>query len=1690
MFHSVKKRVLSAVLALTILLLANTGMVAGAAPEQPEEPQLKLGVLSDLHYFPLEYAGNMGTDYQNYVLGDTRLLGESAPALDSAIQMVLDDAPDALIVTGDLTNNGENVGAQQVAQKLKVLEDNGIKVYVINGNHDIYNSEPVSFASGKKQTVSGISPSQFRAIFANYGYNGEDGTVYYQSPITPDSAAVQGALSYAVSLKSGFRLIMADSCVYTNDYKGEADAMISDELLNWIMGQIEIARQNGETPILGLHHSLVSHYSGVEASQILSSSTNILNSTIIAEKLANAGLKYVFSGHVHHNDVAEFVTRKGNRLIDASTGCLVGYGSPYRTAAIGSDDITLSSESVKTIRWQGQTIDFQQHIKDTIYNNNFILNVATRYLSGGEIDDYLKGGIKQTLAGLLGMDIDQFVVTSLGQALAKPMSEKIDAELATINVTLTYNNTANPYIRVSTNLGWPLNTSSFYPDFNISVRNNILAAINEVFAEFDSRLLAKEADGTNRLQKDILNVLKPVAQRVVYTSPDGSVKKTLNDFACEMMMSQALGGENPPAWAQQVLNGLNLDLTRAVIKDTLVPGVKSIINDVLNTLHVNINTLLDSHGMWRSTVSLMLAGDTDNRRPTVKALLDKQKIDVNAQIDKLVGEYANNDTYIGMVGQPLSALVSGVWNDTSGEDDVIDGDAVSYHIEDAVDGPASVEFDDISLGVGSDESEMYVTWYSTSTEPGVVQIAKKADKPAGADFPDAYSEFAARNLTTNIYDEFSNKAVVTGIEENTQYLYRIGNEGQWSDVYSYTTGDFDGSFNFIVAGDPQIGSTGSVGNDVSDWENTLNLSGRKFPDASFLLSLGDQVDTNNSELQYTGFLNHDVLRGIKLSTVVGNHDDGSSAYSQHFSNPNVRNDSGTSGTGREAGDYWYSHNNALFMVLNANNSNAAEHRAFLEDTISAHGGDAAWKIVAFHQSIYSAAVHSEDAGILQLRDRLAPILTDLDVDLVLMGHDHAYTRTYMMNGTTPQDTAAGVRASVTDPKAGDVLYVTLNSASSKHYSLTNKAFNYAAVKNQEGLDNISDVQVTDTSLRITTYRTESADHVPLTPGGMTVVDDFTIYKTGTPVDKTAPVLVTPGDTSIAVGSAFDPMEGVSAQDDTDGDVTQLVTVSGTVDTALPGEYRLVYSVSDAAGNSVSKVRIVTVTDGALPGITLTDIPTGITVNGRMPETSVLGVYALTGGSVYDDAIDALEEIYGGQLPMAAAYDLSVANEGQPVVLDTWNVTVPLPEGFDPSSAAVYRLTDGTPQLAALSPTVSNGVVSFSTNALGVFVVAAQQTPLPAENVLEIANANGTQGQEFTVPVLVRNTTDLAGFKARITYDKNALMLKNVVLSPELDASAFNDTVEGEVVFSAVNAHGINAQQMEIAALTFESVTGFAGTTPVAVASAEARDSSLNVVALTTVNGLVSIGGIPAPTYNVSIAPLTGGSIAASPNVAAEGATVSLVVTPDSGYQLAAGSLKYSDGTHEYAISGNTFVMPASDVTVTARFERVIVEPTVPSATNVTFTGEAVVGQTLTAQYTYVSDKPESGTTFRWMKAPHGSALYTPISGATGRTFTVTPDCAGMDIAVEVTPGNADGQGLPVIGAKDDNRVFALGDANLDGATDFMDAMLLLQALNSESGIGALDPAVLIAADANHDGSVDILDIILILRADVGLTELR
>lgn len=392
----------------------------------------------------------------------------------------------------------------------------------------------------------------------------------------------------------------------------------------------------------------------------------------------------------------------------------------------------------------------------------------------------------------------------------------------------------------------------------------------------------------------------------------------------------------------------------------------------------------------------------------------------------------------------------------------------------------TVEQKALNLTIGEDETKMNLTWYANTNTSGTVQLAK-AGAMINGEFPSQFTTVEATNNQANDKGFYYNQATLANLEENTKYVYRVVNGDQVSKIYDFTTKDFDGSYNFIFAGDPQIGASGSASKDTEGWDKTLSDSINKF-NPNFILSAGDQVNTASDENQYSGYLDHEELTSVPQATTIGNHDSSSNAYTQHFNLPNET----AKGETAAGTDYWYVYNNTLFMNINTNNTSTAEHKAFMKEAIK-ENQDVRWKVVVFHHSVYSVASHSVESSILKRREELTPVFDDLGIDVVLMGHDHVYVRSNMMKGMKVSQETKDL-TSVTDPEG--ILYLTANSASgSKYYDIkTNISTDFVAKMDQSKQCSISNIEVSENSFKVTTYLYNSNDNQ------WSTLDEFTINK--------------------------------------------------------------------------------------------------------------------------------------------------------------------------------------------------------------------------------------------------------------------------------------------------------------------------------------------------------------------------------------------------------------------------------------------------------------------------------------------------------------------------------------------------------------------------------------------------------------------
>ncbi|PEJ91310.1 immunoglobulin-like domain-containing protein [Bacillus toyonensis] len=132
-----------------------------------------------------------------------------------------------------------------------------------------------------------------------------------------------------------------------------------------------------------------------------------------------------------------------------------------------------------------------------------------------------------------------------------------------------------------------------------------------------------------------------------------------------------------------------------------------------------------------------------------------------------------------------------------------------------------------------------------------------------------------------------------------------------------------------------------------------------------------------------------------------------------------------------------------------------------------------------------------------------------------------------------------------------------------------------AIDNEDG--DITDKVTVDGSVDASKPGTYELTYTVSDSKGHTVTakQTATVKQKVEPTDE-APVLTVPAEATINVGDKFNPLAGVKAIDNEDGDITNKVTVDGSVDASKPGTYVLTYTVTDSNGHTVTAKQTVTV----------------------------------------------------------------------------------------------------------------------------------------------------------------------------------------------------------------------------------------------------------------------------------------------------------------------------------------------------------------------------------------------------------------------------------------------------------------------------------------------------------------------------------
>ena len=278
-------------------------------------PDARFAVMSDLHlYNPI--LGTEGDAFEKALNSDRKLLLDSKDLLNYAIKAIIASEVSFVLISGDLTKDGELVNHESVAEELKALTRAGVAVYVIPGNHDINNPDAVSYSPEGTEPVSAVTPEEFAVIYGDYGYN----AALYRD---------NDSLSYVAEPLEGLWLLAIDACRYRENVPGMEEIVsgkISQKTADWIASILQIAQDEDKAVMAMMHHGVVEHWNGQAK---LHPDYLITGYQEFGKFLANWNVRMVFTGHYHAQDItlAQFDNKK---IWDIETGSLITAPCPIR----------------------------------------------------------------------------------------------------------------------------------------------------------------------------------------------------------------------------------------------------------------------------------------------------------------------------------------------------------------------------------------------------------------------------------------------------------------------------------------------------------------------------------------------------------------------------------------------------------------------------------------------------------------------------------------------------------------------------------------------------------------------------------------------------------------------------------------------------------------------------------------------------------------------------------------------------------------------------------------------------------------------------------------------------------------------------------------------------------------------------------------------------------------------------------------------------------------------------------------------------------------------------------------------------------------------------------------------------------------------------------------------------------------
>ncbi len=1103
------------------------------------EDEMVIAHLTDMHYFPLSYAymGGGDNDFTNRVKTSAKLTAESHLYNIAAINGIVEMNPDYLVITGDQTTDGEIQGHVEIANLLRGLQNtiraNGnpdFQVLVSLGNHDLYNEDAFDYSvDGSKRVTPNVTRTDIIKIYSSLGYpdlSDEEIIEFYDSKLdlhatyppyddalvtgntasgvkfinstTATSTSIewlykengaegklangeiddydQGEMTYVANIKDNYTIISMDETVSTEETQHHLGGILHDNIQAYLTEKKQNGDFEGRVLACLSHRNPIPHFDGEES---LLKDFTYYNTFETTDILADLGIRYSYSGHMHANDINSRVSLNGNLLIDTQTASSTGFKCAVRYTKIERG--TVGDKYAE---------NFSTYIKLTEE-----VDVTSLIDLGLADEDYFKQ-----------YGIDKYVEVKDGRTIITNPSEYAAGKLF-LNIV---ENLVYGYVNVDFIGGAGEFVADLLPDSGMfaSIKGMASQLVDNIVRHAEEVILKDyvyggdnpDFKGTEKGAK-LCGYVDELLQEALNMTVN-SQGDTLFDFVINAYLDHVGGRDVAYADASEgtkealalFKDGTNVEKLLNILLDKesglyrIVVGLLEPIDlayglsdeevSALNGLLGILGTGLDVHALELDAIApgvLKLLGiDLDIGKDGLKAFVDHTlESYVTDSFYTSLGEIAHNIVYAFKI------------DETANMENSFDGYTVykpdaslqASYVEGEIDNTPTVARGQlpaqITVTFGQDpKTTKNFVWFTDKSITGTdIEYYEATATEADSTFVTGeYQKYVTTtaNIDLGIFATLMHIEVgrhsieLEGLKPGTKYMYRVGSkeDNYWSELYSFTTAPDDNApFEILLMSDiqgsaqkPYIAAEAIMANIEEVFQNGYD----------FIINCGDVVDNTRNWVQWEYYLEGGLQKYWANSTTVvanGNHDkyayekpdEDKLKFEYEWIDSDAIMDSynylllhyGLSYPAQDTttGAYYsFDYSDVHFTVLNTNDYDkdglGAQQVEWLKEDLSTT--TKTYKVVMMHKSIYSVGSHTNDAEIVKMRKQLSEIFAKQNVSLVLAGHDHTYTESFYISYDEKAKNYVTVENDLTGKseigKGNGVLYITLGTFGDKYYN--------------------------------------------------------------------------------------------------------------------------------------------------------------------------------------------------------------------------------------------------------------------------------------------------------------------------------------------------------------------------------------------------------------------------------------------------------------------------------------------------------------------------------------------------------------------------------------------------------------------------------------------------------------------------------